>query len=34
MNRKNFYEQPINSDRKQHEAIKKLATRQCEDYSS
>ena len=33
-NRKNFYDQPINSDIKQYEEIRKLTTGQGEDYTT
>ena len=34
INGKNFYDQPIDSDVKQHEEIKKLTTAQGEDYTT
>ena len=34
INRKNFYDQRVDSDRKQYEEIRKLGTGQGEDYTT
>ena len=34
INRKSFYDQPIDSDTKQYEKIRKLTTEQDEDYTT
>ena len=34
INGKNVYDQPVGFEIKQYEEIRKLATRQCEDYST
>ena len=34
INRKNFYDQPINSDIKKYEEIRKLTIRQGENYTT